>query len=330
MMPLSTDKDFFTSRPFNRVGTPLVWTEKRSKLTPITLTAASQLVGLYAISVKLDGKFIRVIKKGYMIRMLTSGSLDFYHNRLAMEMSEFPDGQYNMEVIYHYGNLGDLYQTGYITTAVTDYKHQRPECGYWTGAGDGLRFVVHDYIPLNKDGAGYKLSTDFNTRRTVINRLYLPEHTDRESLLSAIHTTYVNPSLRYRSAEQMIKELHYSLKYDPTKHEGLVFQNTVSHYQLPVNLTSYKVKNHKECAGCVVASERNVDGGHGTLIVQVDGIPYGKAGSVCRVSSGINDEIRGMSDKQVCQLRVEVDYEQVTEAGEYTHPRIKRYFKNGQ
>lgn len=328
MIPQTNFDGFYEARDFNVVGKPLVWTALRSKLTASSLAKVVSLDQLYAVSVKLDGKFVRVIKRGKLIRMLTSGSLDFYHNKLALGMEDFPDGQYNMEVIYNQGHLGDLYQTGYLTTAVTKYKHKLPDAGDWTAEGSGLRFVVHDYLEPNQDGIGYVMSMSYKDRRGILEDIYLPIHTDRDALVSLIDVRWITPSLRFRTIPHMISYLglDYSLNYDPDVHEGLVFQDSRAHYQLPIGLTSYKVKNHRECAGVVVDTERNKDGGHGTLIVLVDGMRVGELGLYCRVSSGINDEIRSMSDARVRQLRVEVDYEQLTKEGEYTQPRIKRYY----
>lgn len=331
LIPQTHHEDFYSSRDFNVVGAPLVWTAPRSRLNTAAIEDACALDAPYIISLKLDGKFIRVIKKGKLLRMMTSGGLDFFHNKLAVVMMDYPDGQYNMEAVYKAGVLGELHSLGYITTAVTDYRHGRSNAGDWRGVGSEIRFVIHDYLCTLEETlespTGYCMDTNFFGRRQKLKHICLDSF-ETGKLLTLVKSLSCVPSLRFIDVPHMLRYLKNDLGYDPTIHEGLVFHEANGKYQLPMSLRSYKVKNLRECTGVVIATERDVNQAHGTLIVEVDGIEHGQPGYECRVSSGVDNKIRGMPDEEVQSLRVEIDYEQLTADGEYTQPRIKRYYKD--
>lgn len=319
----SHDNGFYQRRDFNRVGAPLLWTEERSKLTPITWDGVVGLLGDYFISIKKDGKFIRVIKRGNLIRMLTSGYLDFYHNSLAAAMRDFPDGQYNMEMIYEDGLLKSRDHTGYLTTACTEYRKGIAQAGDWSGQ-DALSFEVHDYLyPL--EVGGYALEMPYGVRRFRLQETFrncVPHSLAVPPLIS--HTPslwlYLTDGM---TAAQIQDQLAAELGYDPSVHEGLVFHNASETYRLPINPWNFKLKNVRELVGVVIQVEQDKNGGNGTLVLDVVDAP--KGAEYCRVSSGMNNSLRALPTKDLIGVRVEVEYESLTDAGEYNQPRIKRF-----
>lgn len=321
-IPQSQDDFFYSLRDFKKVGIPLVYTEERMELTPIDEQGILELDGLYAISIKRDGKFIRVIKKGTLFRMITSGGRDFYHNKLAEVMKDMKDGQYNMELIHGDGLLASRQGTGFLTTAYTKYSKEDLTAGDWPGEGV-LRFEIHDYLQPNADGVGYDLDMPYQIRRSKIFDCLPVQDTTKPVLLDVCKAKWVDDLAHYQHLKTLEEDLAYTLGYYCTLHEGLVIQRADASYRLPINLQSYKFKNVLELTGTVLDTELNVDGGHNTLIVDVDG-GKGKE-SICRVSSGINDKIRGMEQSDIVGKRVEVEYESITKNGEYQMPRIKRF-----
>lgn len=325
-MPNTNDLGFYESRNFKMIGKPLVWTQARSKLTTISMEQVAVIPTMMGVSIKLDGKFIRVAKRGKLLRMITSGNKDFYHNGLATAMEGLPDGQYNMEAVANNGVLGELHSLGYITSAYTDYDKQLATAGDWVRDGSNIRFVIHDYLTPSKVGDGYQLDKPYVARRADISSMYLPKFHVGPDILTDQRFDWFIPKLRCSKVEELTKYLGVTLGYNPKIHEGLVFYDGEGTYQMPRMHTSYKVKNVEECTGFVVDSERDKNDGNGTLIVVVDGKKAKDLGRICRVSSGIDDKIRGMRPAQIESLRVEIEYEKITADGEYTQPRIKRYF----
>lgn len=318
--PHSADNGFFMRRKFNVIGRPLVWTEHRSKLTSITWQEVPDLKGIYNITIKLDGKFVRIVKKGITIRMISSGGLDFYHDKLAELLIHFPDGQYNMELIHGDGILKSRDGTGYLTTACAGYRNQDPTCGEWP-EGNDLRFVVHDYLAPNFEEGGYHLDTEYMVRWSSIIGTFRSHGPINGSLLRLpMSMKYI---ARVEDEQVMLKlNLGAQLGYNPMIHEGLVFQEIHAPYRLPINPENFKLKNVKEIVGTVVGVEQDKNNGNGTLILEVLDPPRG--GRECRVSSGIDDHIRGMKVHDLLGKRVEVEYESLTVAGNYSMPRIKR------
>jgi len=286
---------------------------------------------MYLVSIKLDGKFVRVIKRGSLIRMLTSGDKDFYHNDLAEKMKDFPDGQYNMELVHGRGLLKSRVNTGYLTTAYTLYSKKDPKAGDWEGQDD-LGFVIFDYLPNSSHQMELIYKTYLGRFRILTDHVYRSSPTvfkavvgkpcncgNRCNLLSVVKQAHtLNPN------QERLRVVMKQLDFDSELHEGLVFRNTGSYYVIPVNYDDFKVKIVKEAVGEVVGVEMDKNQGNGTLILKVDtngtDIP-----SYCRVSSGINGDIREAKSKSLIGKIVEFEYESITADGAYNLPRIKRF-----
>lgn len=314
---VSNHPDFYKSREFDVIGEPLIYTEERSKLSTLKPEVIPTLDAHYTISIKLDGKFVRLIKRGNLIRMLTSGNLDFYHNELAIRMKDFIDGQYNVELVYGNGLLKSRNNTGYLTTAYTKYSKQDPTAGEWEGQ-DEINFVIHDYLKPCADYKGYQIGMSYEKRRSLLlnNNLHLLT----DDLLSIGKVAHVN--VKDYDIDKLNHYAKVILNYDIGVHEGLVLQNIHSPYKIPKNNYSYKLKNVLEAIGTVVDVELDKNQANGTLILEVGG---SDGNSLCRVSSGIDDYIRGMAYDDLLLKKVEFEYESITDKGEYNQPRIKRF-----
>lgn len=328
----TNDGGFYRVRDFNVVGKPLLYTESRSKLRLIKSDYLTNLSGSYGISVKRDGKFVRLIKKGMLIRMITSGGLDFYHNRLAEIMQPMLDGQYNCEFIHGDGRLKSRDGTGYLTTAVTNYRKELPEAGDWEDASNEFSFEVHDFLePHVGWETGYKTYHTFEVRQEMLEySMSLMESSDVLLTKTKVAVVYKPQGAISWGRNQGIGPIPsllfgHDLGYDSKIHEGLVIMGMHSYYELPYNNDGFKLKNLNELVGVVDSTELNRDGGIGVLILELTS-PKGKGiPKFCRVSSGINDSIREMSNDELVGKVVEVDYESITDGGEFNQPRIKRF-----
>lgn len=332
MIPVTSDSGFYEARNFNQIGNPLVRTEARSKLTPLKWDELHRLKGIYDVSIKTDGKFVRIIKKGSLIRMITSSGLDFYHNRLAELMAIAIDGQYNMELQVGDGLLRSRDGTGYLTTACTEYRKQLPDAGDWPD--DDLCFQAHDFLPsqdrrIFSRPEGYPLGMNYLLRKFLLGESFICMFGMKYMDFSVSDCLLRFPlSIRVNSASEQDLTLLRSnlirhLNYDSRVHEGLVFMGIDEPYRLPINPNNFKLKNVQEVKGTVIGVEQDKNGGNGTLILEViDGPPNGQE---CRVSSGIDNKLRSAPTKYLMNKRVEVEYESITADGHYNQPRIKRF-----
>lgn len=325
------DKGFYSIRDaFNKpTDTPLVYTVERSQLSVVTMEDLAIKIGRYKYwaSIKLDGKFIRVIKKGTFFRMVTSGHRDFYHNALASEMQHMADGQYNMELIHGDGLLKSRNKTGYLTTAYTKFSDRDPTAGDWrSDKAKGLRFVIHDFLPAAPTMATeYDMQQPYNERMSCLDLSYMqakgiPVYGGDAAikLLTIVPKVYIPTGC----LDSLLPLLEQRLKYDTTVHEGLVFMYHEGTYALPKSKVNYKLKNIKEFVGEVVDVEMDKHGGNGTLIVDVT---LGGKVMYCRVSSGINGDMRSADTQSLIGKKIEVEYESITDKGEFNLARIKRF-----
>jgi hypothetical protein len=269
----------------------------------------------YHVSRKLDGKNVRIIKHSGLIRFLTSGHLDFYHNEVASFMEHMPDGCYFCELTKGDGNIGDRTKLGYLTTAVKKYDEQDPDAGNWRdthGVAIPIKFNIFDYVKYDKYSGSYITNMSFRNRLSYLTR---------SVEVNIFHQSDVCPFISVVGGTALVQG-HKKFKalvdqYNQGSSEGLVFHNMTLSFAENRRVKHYKLKFIHEEVGKCWDIEYNKHGQVGTLLVNCKG---GEA----KVSSGINDEIRMIDRQTLFDSTVEFEYEYQTKDGKYSQCRLKR------
>jgi len=259
--------------------------------------------GWYA-SIKYDGNYVQIHKKGNSITFFTSGGKEFYIEHIADELCNLnPNVDFIIECEYianTSGKLGCRTSAAKLTTYRTNYSK-----GLESGAfvGNDI-FMVFDCIAYGKDRALVNSDT-FETRLQNLYDLDLGTHCERAFILNNKF------SLDKIDAQPFIND----------GYEGLFLKHK-DHVYLPgkrVN-NAIKLKGRKTadllCIG-VEPGEGKYEGMIGSLILT------DSSGRIVRVGSGLDDSDRNLAFDLVFKNKViEIEYEQIIDT--YIQPTYIR------
>jgi hypothetical protein len=326
MKPLTTQSPkFYQSRVFSDWDALPFLTIEPEKLTLIKSISDIPYNPntYYHVSRKLDGKNVRIIKHSGLIRFLTSGHLDFYHNEVASFMEHMPDGCYFCELTSGEGNIGDRTKLGYLTTAVKKYGEEDHDAGNWRdahGVPIPIKFNIFDYVEYDKHSESYITHVSFHKRLSYLARsveVNVFYQGDICSFISVVDGTgLVQGHKRFKALVDQYEGGNAEGSEEGNA-EGLVFHDMALPFIEGKQVKHYKLKFIHEEVGKCWDIEYNKHGQIGTLLVNCKG---GEA----KVSSGINDEIRMIDRQTLFDSTVEFEYEYQTKDGKYSQCRLKR------
>lgn len=271
----------------------------------IDKVAASKLLqdGWYS-SIKYDGNYVQIEKRGNIIKFWTSGGKQFYIEHIAEELiNRNPNVDFTIECEYIADTDGKLGSRGRCTT--TTYRTNFAK-GISNNCIPGMDiFKVFDCIYYEEE-VGQSMTnynTAFRVRRALLQQLNLGTHlelvevypkNDLETIKKGVH-------LLTNAGYEGFFLVHETHTYEPSKR---------------VN-TAIKLKLRPTADLLCI----DVEAGEGKYAEMIGSLVLQDSkGRIVRVGSGLDDADRSMSADWFLGKVIEIEYEQIIQNGTYQQP----------
>ena len=274
----------------------------------------SKLKNLFYVSIKYDGHYVQIHKRGDEVKFYTSGGKEFYIKDIAEKLIQGnKDKDFIIEAEYianTNGKLGSRSKAAKLTTYRTNFSK-----GIETNSS-GDMFMVFDILELKTitDNGDMITYIDVNSKiNTFETRLHSLKHSIYLPLDNFIKVEYEGPfilSLCKDFAKEKAKE----------GYEG-VYLKAPNHLYLPGKRVNDAIKIKVRPTADLVCidieeGQGKYEGMIGSLVLR------DKEGRIVKVGSGLSDEDRSQTIDYFYNKVIEIEYEQILDT--YIQPSFVR------